>query len=343
MSNAPSPPSNELSSSTDVPSNPAWERPWGRPERERWPAWMLLLGLHMALVTSMVFVFRFAPQGATVEPDRTTGIVLVRDDNGEREYFTEPDDAANAVAQQVGKVGVKSPFPDSAELSVDVSSLLPKQEAPGAGAPAGSAASAPRAGELGGGTAAGYDMGGKTRTGVFGVYGEGTRFIYVFDRSGSMAGFGGRPLAAAKAELTASLNDLTRQNQFQIIFYNENPSAFQPYGERPKLQWGDEASKDLAQSFVKNISASGSTRHMSALKLAIGLSPDIIFFLTDADEPSLSAADLGRIRRLSAGTTIHAVEFGFGRQRNANNFLVRLAEQNGGKHVYVDISKLPAR
>lgn len=333
-----------MSAAPPTPSNAAPETFWERPQRERWPAWMLSFGLHMAMVTSMVFVFRFAPRGVDVEPDRTTGIVLVREDKGEREYFTEPESAASAVAQKVGKVGIDSPFPNSTELAIDVSSLLPKEMAPGAGAPAGSGVSAPRAGELGGGRAAeGLDAGGTTRTGVFGVYGEGTRFVYVFDRSGSMAGFGGRPLKAAKSELTASLGDLTRQNQFQIIFYNEKPSAFQPYGERPKLQWGDEASKDLAQAFVNSISAAGGTRHMGALRLAIGLSPDVIFFLTDADEPTISAAELARIRRMNSGTAIHAVEFGFGRQTNPNNFLVRLAEQNAGKHVYVDISKLPVK
>lgn len=326
------------------PTNTNPDTFWERPQRERWPAWMLSLGLHLALVSSMAFVFRFAPRGVQVEPDRTTGIVLVREDDGEREYFTEPDMAANAVAQKVGKVGVDSPFPNSTELAIDVSSLLPREAAPGAGAPAGSGTSAPRAGELGGGkAAAGFDMGGTTRTGVFGVYGEGSRFVYVFDRSGSMSGFGGRPLKAAKSELVASLDDLSRQNQFQIIFYNEKPSAFQPYGERPKLQWGDEASKDLAQAFVKSVSAAGGTQHVGALKLALGLSPDVLFFLTDADEPTLSAAELARIRRMNSGTAIHAIEFGFGRQTNRNNFLVRLANQNGGKHVYVDISKLPGK
>lgn len=320
---------------------------WERSERERWPAWMLSLALHTALIGGLGLVFRFAPKGVNVEPDRTTGIVLVREDDGEREYFTEPDSAANAVPQQVGSVGIDSPFPNSTELAIDVSSLLPQNaraDAPGAGAPSAAAAALPRAGELGGGkAAAGFDMGGETRTGVFGVYGEGSRFIYVFDRSGSMSGYGGRPLAAAKSELVASLGDLSRQNQFQIVFYNEDPSAFQPYGEKPKLQWGDEASKDLAKSFVKSISAAGGTRHMGALNLALGLNPDVIFFLTDADEPAMSSGELARIRRANRGTAIHAIEFGFGKQSNSNNFLVRLAKQNGGEHVYVDVSKLPGK
>ena len=40
---------------------------------------------------------------------------------------------------------------------------------------------------------------------------------------------------------------------------------------------------------------------------------------------------------------MHAIEFGFGPQRNRNNFLVRLAEQHQGQHLYIDVSKLPAR
>ena len=39
--------------------------------------------------------------------------------------------------------------------------------------------------------------GGYARTGVFGVSGEGHKFVYVFDRSGSMDGHGGAPLSAA--------------------------------------------------------------------------------------------------------------------------------------------------
>ncbi len=315
---------------------------WQPPQRERWPAWVLSLGLHATLVAAMLGVIRLVPTGIATEPERTTGIALVRQEDGKREYFAEPEAMAASRQSQSGKPGVASSFPDASEISemtVDVSSYLPGQDAPGAGGPA--AAAAPRAGELGGQAAAGFEADGKTRTGVFGVYGEGTRFVYVFDRSGSMAGFEGRPLAAAKSELRASLNDLGRQNQFQIIFYNEHPRAFQPFGEKPKLQWGDQASKDLARAFVNEVAASGSTQHMEALQLALGLSPDVIFFLTDADEPVLSNADLVRIRRANKGTAIYAVEFGFGPQRNPDNFLVQMAQQNRGKHVYVDISRLP--
>src|SRR4051812_20424855 len=51
------------------------------------------------------------------------------------------------------------------------------------------------------------------RTKIFGLEAQGTKFAYVFDRSGSMAENHSRPLRAAKAELLASLNDLDERQQ----------------------------------------------------------------------------------------------------------------------------------
>src|SRR5690606_22343452 len=123
--------------------------------------------------------------------------------------------------------------------------------------------------------------------------------------------------------------------------YNERPRFFSPDGSSPQLQWGDNVSKELAERFVRGISADGGTEHMQALAMALRLSPDVIFFLTDADQPELTPNELARIDRLNRGTTIHAIEFGFGPQRNAHNFLVELARRNHGEHRYVDISQLP--
>jgi hypothetical protein len=78
---------------------------------------------------------------------------------------------------------------------------------------------------------------------------------------------------------------------------------------------------------------------MKALLLAVKLQPDVIFFLTDADDP-MPPGQLNEIRRLAAGVTIHTVEFGVGSDHDPNNFLVKLAVQTGGQHVYKDVSEL---
>jgi hypothetical protein len=75
---------------------------------------------------------------------------------------------------------------------------------------------------------------------------------------------------------------------------------------------------------------------------AIGMAPDIIFFLTDAGEPTLSAAEMEQIRRANRryGASINTIEFGIGPPSGESNFLVKLAEQNSGRHGYVDVTRL---
>jgi hypothetical protein len=150
----------------------------------------------------------------------------------------------------------------------------------------------------------------------------------------------GLPLAAARQQLNRSLADLKDVHQFQIIFYNEQPKIFQAGGRTASLVFGDERGKRAGMSFVESITATGATRHMPAISLAIGMRPDVIFFLTDADEPQLTAFELKKIRQMNQGTTINAIQFGAGPQTATDNFLVELARQNGGQHAYVDVTLL---
>lgn len=182
--------------------------------------------------------------------------------------------------------------------------------------------------------------GGEGRTSFFGVVGEGYKFVFVLDRSGSMGGTGRASLRAVKTELARSLANLDTVHQFQIVFYNERPVVFNPSGAAGRLAFATEANKHRALRFIDAIPAEGGTAHEDALRLAIQLHPDVIFFLTDADEPELTARQLSKIRERAAGIVVHAIEFGSGPQRNKNNFLEELASQNGGRHVYVDVAKL---
>jgi len=218
--------------------------------------------------------------------------------------------------------------------------VLPRLE-PGLSAAATGAMTAFFPGQNPAGGAARREIGGKARVRLFGIVGEGRKFVYVFDRSDSMNWYNKRPLRAAKAELLASLESLEETHQFQIIFYNHEPLAFNPSGHANRLAFATEQNKRNAQSFVQSIVASGGTRHLEALLLAINFQPDVIFFLTDADDPQMDDGQLALVHRRGAGITIHAIEFGYGPQRKPNNFLVRLARQNGGQHTYVDISALP--
>ena len=180
---------------------------------------------------------------------------------------------------------------------------------------------------------------GKARTSLFGLVGEGYKFVYVFDRSGSMGGDGRNSLRALKAELLRSLKNLDTVHQFQIIFYNEHARLFNPSGEPGHLAFATDANKQRAVRFIESITAEGGTNHEEALRAAIRLRPDVIFFLTDADDPKLTPGQLEKIRSLAAGIIINAIEFGPGPQPAEASFLADLARQNGGGYVYVDVSK----
>ena len=304
----------------------------------RFPAWGLSLLTHTCLFVLLVLFLRFTPQQPRGESERTVGVALVKEANGDREYLTS-EQAQDAEPSEPSPVlQPAEALPDEAELAVDLSDVLPSEPELSVGA---GALTLPDLGDAGSRSAAQDRLSGKVSTSVFGVTGTGTKFLYVFDRSGSMEGYEGRPLASAKRELINSLQGMHDTCQFQIIFYNERPKVFQPNVGTPRLVFGTEGAKQEATEFVYGVNATGGTRHLDALRLALGMKPDVIFFLTDADEPRLSEGELQRIRSLNRGATINTIEFGYGPQHDSNNFLVRLAKQNAGQHVYVDVRRLP--
>lgn len=310
------------------------------------PAWLMSCVLHLVLMLLLAFVVRDVTSGAVDEPQRTAGIVLVQRAEGTTEYLSEQDadatsEAPSTAAEAAPSAG--SSLPNETELPIDVAGVLPSGnqfEGFGAGVDIGDAL--PGVGDLTSGAGPSTKIGGDTKTYIFGVEGEGTVFIYVFDRSSSMSGFQGRPLAAAKSQLIRSIHSLSPTNQFQIIFYNNRLSVFNPnHPQQPQLIFADDSGKTLAEDFIEKIQASGSTEHMAALRAALRLGPDVIFFLTDAADPQLSPDELRELTRLNKGTMINAIEFGPGPFPGGDNFLMKLARQNDGKHIYVDVTKLP--
>ena len=119
--------------------------------------------------------------------------------------------------------------------------------------------------------------------------------------------------------------------------------VFNPTGTPGRLAFATEQNKQRAARFIDSITAEGGTAHEEALKLAIRLQPDVIFFLTDADDPKLTPAQLEKIRHLAAGIVINAIEFGPGPKPPGESFLAELARQNGGGYVYVDVSRRRCR
>jgi hypothetical protein len=176
----------------------------------------------------------------------------------------------------------------------------------------------------------------KAQVSLFGVKAGGSKFVYVLDRSGSTDG---KLLTAAKAEILASIETIDDVHQFQLVVYNERPKAFNPSGAGGQLAFGTDANREEVKKFLSTISGDGGTDHAAALSMAIRMHPDVIFMLSDGDDPMLTARDLQRIDRIGAGIIINTIQFGEGRKLE-HGFMEKLAKQSGGEYKFVDTTKL---
>jgi len=305
-------------------------------------------GIHCLIFVLLIYTLKTTFfKGAVEEQTAEGGIVLVNNSSESPTYHQNPNEqnmqdtsqAAASLSELVEEATQEDAFSD-----LELPGGLPDASAQPVIETNGSSESAlPTLEELTNNkTSTGGDYG-KVETGVFGIKGKGSRFIYVFDRSASMSGYQGRPIDAAQQQLLASLEDLKENHQFQIIFYNEYPSIFNPFSPSPpKLLYGNPLNRKQAVEFVENIEPSGQTNHIAALKIALNMKPDVIFFLTDADEPQLTTEELAFItnRNDGVGASINCIQFGVGKYLGAKNFLMRLADLNGGQYSYVDLNKL---
>jgi hypothetical protein len=160
-------------------------------------------------------------------------------------------------------------------------------------------------------------------TSFFGVPAAATArsVVYVIDRSASM-GANGR-LARARREVVASLRQLPPSARFQVIAYNRAAEPLPPGSLLPATPDAIEA----AERALDALEAEGGDEHGGALCRALSLGPDVIYFLTDADD--LKPEDVARVKRLNKGrVAIHSVCLS---AAPPDGMMGRLARENGGQ------------
>jgi hypothetical protein len=90
---------------------------------------------------------------------------------------------------------------------------------------------------------------------------------------------------------------------------------------------------------LQALAAEGGTDHLSALKQAVLLHPDVIFFLTDADD--MKAEDVRALTRLNGGhAAIHTIELTLAHRDRDEMPMHQLANGNRGKYLAVDINQM---
>ncbi|MFT5301195.1 MAG: hypothetical protein ACI814_001980 [Mariniblastus sp.] len=289
---------------------------------------------HTSLFAILLLALTQIQNGAGTVENRTGGIVLVNAASLNTEYLSEGDAENDSSSQS----SADSPPPLAAndEQPPDLpgfESSTTRIEGVGESL----TASLPGAESLIDGPEFNGKIGGKVTTEIFGVKGTGSRFVYVIDRSESMLGpeLDFRPMLAARQQILESLNSLEEIHQFQIVFYNHETRVFQT---GTGMHYATQQNKEIATSFIIRTKPEGGTDHLQALLAAFKFSPDVIFFLTDA-EGGFSARDLADISdRNRSVAVINAIEFG--ERRGRNRSLEAVARESGGQYVFKNINTL---
>ncbi|ADG68823.1 von Willebrand factor type A [Planctopirus limnophila DSM 3776] len=338
--------------------------------------WLLSGCLHLIAIVLLLFVI----QGQSVErvgfgngAEGPPGLVMVDASDGGLTQEAAPSEIGNGnrpLRTAAGSSGTGREV-QSTELPADVPPVplsLPKAGAAGLGSARGNLASefSPTAGTGNSGTGLtgtgtsgdlrdliegtgtrkpGTGLGAATPgTSFMGIKDQGSRVVFVIDCSGSMTNY--NAMRVAKTALVSSLQALDTGQQFQIIFYNDSPTFLKGTSRDGKasLWFATEINKTLATQQISAVQPDRGTQHLPALKLALKFSPEVIYFLTDADEPELTSIERKELIRLNQGRSrIHTIEFGQGPELKTENFLKKVARENGGSYRYEDVTRFTSR
>lgn len=230
-------------------------------------------------------------------------------DTAEVEQSSETADLDDLVAD------IEPPATGTSEMGeeVSLSQLLPS------GASGGAANSLNTIG--GGGGAVGVG------TTFMGVRAEGSRICIIADGSGSMSG---AKFEFLKEEILESVRSMSRESEFQVIFFNTQAVPYNQRGWR-----NPHRDLDNLKRWLNTVSAQGGTMPLPAFEEAFKLTPppDAIFFMTDglfeADVvPGVKALNVGGSRRAK----IHTISF---LDRSAEPLMRQIANDSGGTYRHV--------
>jgi hypothetical protein len=204
---------------------------------------------------------------------------------------------------------------------------------------------------LSGGGGGNGDVGPRTKL-PGGLSAVGRRIVYVIDRSASMNKPQQNPaIEWAKDELIRSIKQLQPNMSFQIVFYSDTVVTLPNPDRRKDLIPASEFAKEKAIQFVRDLEAEGGTNHQIGLDRGLELKPDVIFFMTDADDDT--DADLRRLinwvttvnRRKSeqqSAASIHMIQL-WHRSDSPSGVIRELAQRNNGSYRLIRADDLGKR
>jgi hypothetical protein len=293
-----------------------------RPFRRVWLPLTLSLALHALLALAAVFFT--AGAGASAGASLPVNTVVLADGGGTIILDDPAGGGVRGSAPQRTNEESSEEMPFSAVIE-DALVVTPVPVPTVGGGPP--ATESPGEGSGGGAGGAG--------TGVLRAPAGARKVVYVIDRSISMGMSGALPVA--KRELRAGVDALADDARFAVILYNRLAEPL-TLGGQAGLVPATEANRAEAARLVGEVRAQGGTDHVAALRQAVALEPDVIFYVTDAAE--LTDDQVRNVTQLNrARAAIHAVEVNNDREGREETPLKLLARLNGGTHRVVRVGR----
>jgi von Willebrand factor type A domain len=299
-------PTNPFAQNQLSKDNPFSGREPNRPANRgsAWSSYFVSILVHVNVLLILAMTFRAFQEAETPSVNIDTTFTL-----GEEQDNVIAAELPNEVLMEKEAV-----FSDAAPLSA-METLHPERDLPGLKAFSGASG-------LGGLGAGGGGVG------FFGTTARGRSFVFVVDCSGSMQG---SRFERAISELRKSLEQLNPNQKFQIVFFNDQalPLVHSQYATH--LMPATRSVLTEVFGWIEHRQANGGTFPDEALKLALGLKPDVIFFLTDADRVPR------QVRTLIAennkyNSTVHTIAFG---HRGGETLMQGIAADHHGRYRFV--------
>lgn len=183
------------------------------------------------------------------------------------------------------------------------------------------------------GNGIGNGVGDGTGAAFFGLAAQGKKFVFVVDASSSMRRPSHGPertlFNKVKLEIFESIRQMTEQQQFYIVFFNDRFLAM----PATSLVAATKESQNRYLQWMSQVSSGGQTDPEGAIQLALQLQPDVVYLLSDGE------FKYGLVKRIAAmnrsGVSIHTVCFGGTEDNNVS--LRQIAEQNSGTYHFVPL------
>jgi len=169
----------------------------------------------------------------------------------------------------------------------------------------------------------------KKETVFFGTRVQADTVVFVIDMSGSMDDV--QRFDRAVDELIRSLNAMVPTQKFFVFFFNDETHPMLGMRRSAALMSATPANRAKAIEWIKTLHPSDGTAPEDALKGALQLKPQIIYFLTDGEIPPTTRSAAKKFNH-DHKTVIHTIAIG---TEEGAEMLRAIAQDNGGKYQFV--------